>query len=71
MFTQKNVPPGDTASFNFTTSAGPGVMIYTRRNRTISLGVRYWHLSNGRLGNTNPSFNTAQVTIGFHWLKSR
>jgi hypothetical protein len=71
MFTPKNVPPGDTSSFNFTTSLGPGMMIYTKRNRAISVAVRFWHLSNADMGNTNPSYNTIQFLMGFHWLKSK
>jgi len=70
MFTQKNVPPGRTASFNFTTSLGPGLMIYTKPNQAISVGVRAWHLSNAHTGYTNPSFNTLELVIGYHWLRS-
>jgi Lipid A 3-O-deacylase (PagL) len=69
MFTRTDVPPGRTASFNFTTSVGPGLMIHVRQNKAISLGVRLWHLSNAGTGYTNPSFNTVQIVIGYHWLK--
>jgi hypothetical protein len=70
MFTPSNVPPGRTASFNFTTSIGPGVMIRMHHNQALSVGVRLWHLSNAGTGHTNPSFNTVQVVIGYHWLKN-
>jgi hypothetical protein len=71
MFTQKNVPRGDTSSFNFTVGIGPGVMIATGKNQALSIALRYWHLSNANLGNENPSFNTVQIEVGYHWLKAR
>ena len=71
VFTTENVPPGRTQNFNFTTGLGPGVMIHTRQNQAISVGVRFWHLSNAGLGYDNPSFNTIQVVLGYHWFKSR
>jgi hypothetical protein len=71
MFTQKNVPPGNTENFNFTLSAGPGVMIPVRNHQVLSIGLRYWHLSNGGIGYNNPAFNTVQVVIGYHWLEGQ
>jgi hypothetical protein len=70
MFTSRDVPLGHTASFNFTTSIGPGVMIRMHGNQALSVGIRLWHLSNAGTGHTNPSFNTVQVVIGYHWLKN-
>ncbi len=71
MFTQKNVPPGNTDTFNFTASGGSGVMIALGGNRALSLALRYWHLSNASLGNSNPAFNTVQFVVGFHWMTGR
>lgn len=71
MFTQKNVPPGDTSNFNFTVAAGPGVMIALPHNEALSIALRYWHLSNANLANSNPQFNTIQIVVGYHWLKAR
>jgi hypothetical protein len=71
MFTQKNVPPGNTETFNFTAAVGPGMMIAVRDNQALSVAVRYWHLSNGGLGYNNPAFNTVQIVIGYHWLTGR
>jgi hypothetical protein len=71
MFTQKNVPPGNTEDFNFTCSGGSGVMIGLGSNRALSVGLRFWHLSNASLGNSNPAFNTVQFVIGYHWLTAR
>jgi hypothetical protein len=71
MFTESNVPPGRTSTFNFTISGGPGVMIALSRTQALSVAVRYWHLSNANLGHSNPAFNTVQVEIGYHWMKQR
>lgn len=68
MFTQKDVPPGRTDNFNFTLAAGPGIMIALARNQALSVGLRYWHLSNAYLGHDNPSFNTMQFVVGYYWL---
>jgi len=71
MFTQKDVPPVNTSTFNFTAALGPGVMIRVRRNQALSLALRWFHLSNAGLGYNNPSFNTVQLVVGYHWLTFR
>jgi hypothetical protein len=68
MFTEKNVPAGRTDVFNFTASFGPGVMFAVNRTQALSVGLRYWHLSNANLGYANPAFNTVQLVVGYHWL---
>ena len=71
IFTQKNVPPGRTESFNFTAALGPGVTMPVTSTSALSFAVRAWHLSNGGLGYYNPSFNTVQFAVGYHWLTRR
>jgi hypothetical protein len=71
MFTQKNVPPGRTSSFNFTIDVGPGVMIALPRNQALSVRLQYWHLSNADMGHANPQFNTIELVVGYHWLKAK
>jgi hypothetical protein len=68
IFTEKNVPAGRTDVFNFTASFGPGVMIALTPTQALSVGLRYWHLSNANLGYNNPAFNTVQLVVGYHWL---
>ncbi|HEY7391239.1 MAG TPA: acyloxyacyl hydrolase [Bryobacteraceae bacterium] len=68
MFTQKNVPPGRTDTFNFTISTGPGVMIALKPKQALSVSLDYWHLSNASLGHDNPAFNTIELVVGYHWL---
>lgn len=71
MITQKNVPRGDTSAFNFTAALGPGVMIALTPTQAMSVALRMWHLSNAYLGDFNPSFNTIELEIGYHWLIGR
>jgi lipid A 3-O-deacylase len=68
MFTPRNVPPGDTSSFNFTAAAGSGVMVALTPTQALSFAVRFWHLSNAYIGNSNPAFNTVQFVVGYNWL---
>lgn len=71
MVTQKNVPRGDTSAFNFTAALGPGAMIALTPTQALSVAIRAWHLSNAYIGDSNPSFNTIEFEVGYHWLTSR
>jgi hypothetical protein len=71
IFTQNNVPPGNTSTFNFTAAFGPGVTIAVSHTQAVSVAIRYWHLSNGGIGYFNPSFNTIEFEVGYHWLTNR
>jgi len=71
MFTDKNVPAGPTSSFNFTAAFGPGATIALSRTQALTVALRFWHLSNAYIGATNPSFNTVQFQVGYHWLTRR
>jgi Lipid A 3-O-deacylase (PagL) len=71
MFSQKNVPAGNTSTFNFTAALGPGVMWAVNHTQAVSVAIRFWHLSNGYIGESNPSFNTVEFVVGYHWLTSR
>lgn len=70
MFTQQNVPPGNTDTFNFTAAGGSGMMIALTQRQVLSVALRFWHLSNADLGTINPGFNTIQLVVGYHWLIS-
>jgi len=71
VITTQDVPLGKSSSFNFTASFGPGVVLYRSPRRAVSLALCYWHLSNAGTGHLNPTFNTVQFTLGYHWLKPR
>ena len=69
VFTNANLPPGNTSSFNFTPKGGGGVYVRTRPRQYLDLGLRWSHISNANLGVDNYEFNGIQFTIAYHWLK--
>lgn len=70
IFTNKDFPPGDTASINFNSGAGVGINIFTRARRAVAFDVRALHISNASIGNHNPGVNASlQFTIGYTWWK--
>lgn len=72
IFTNKNFPPGDTASINFNSGAGMGLRVFTRMSRSIDFDVRALHISNASIGNHNPGVNASlQFTIGYTWWKNK
>jgi hypothetical protein len=69
VFTNANLPPENTSSFNFTPKGGGGIYLRTRRKQCLDVGLRWSHISNANLGVQNPEFNGIQLTIAYHWLK--
>lgn len=61
--------PQFTYKFNFTPHFVVGTHYLTRKNRSISLDVKYLHVSNAGLTLLNPGINTVQVAIGYHWFR--
>src|SRR5581483_3155210 len=69
LFTNANLPAGDTSDFNFTARAGGGIHIFTHQHRSVDVGCQWLHVSNANLGKRNPEFNGVQVSLGYHWFK--
>lgn len=69
LWTNGNLPAGDTSNFNFTARGGGGIQIFARNKRALDVGFRWWHISNANLGAKNPEFNGVQVSLGYHWFK--
>lgn len=69
IFTNANLPPENTSSFNFTPKGGGGIYLRTRQRQALDIGVRWSHISNANLGVQNPEFNGVQVSIAYHWFK--
>lgn len=61
--------PQFTYKFNFTPQFVVGTHYLTSKNRSISLGVKYLHVSNAGLSTLNPGINTVQVVLGYHWFR--
>jgi len=67
----RNVPPGNTSSLNFTVSASAGMNLWTHARQSFGVSAGYWHLSNARMGDSNPSLNTMQFGIEYRWCKPK
>lgn len=68
--TNKNFPPGDTNTLNFTPGFGFGAHFFTKPRQAITADVRAIHISNATLGNHNPGVNASlQMSIGYTWFK--
>jgi hypothetical protein len=69
LFTNSNLPPGNTSSFNFTARAGSGIEVPTKKHQSLDIACRWAHISNANLGVRNTEFNGIQVSIGYRWFK--
>lgn len=69
LWTNGNLPAGETSAFNFTARGGGGIEIFAANKRSVDVGFRWWHISNANLGAKNPEFNGFQVSLGYHWFK--
>jgi len=58
MFMGKPFPDVRGKKMNFTLSAGAGLEIMLSRSVSLSLGIKYHHLSNGSRGQINPGVDT-------------
>jgi hypothetical protein len=67
LWTNSNLPAGNTSTFNFTARGGGGIKIFTERRQFLEIGCHWWHISNANLGVRNPEFNGIQVSLGYHW----
>ena len=65
----RDVPPGDTSSFNFTLTANGGFTILNRPGHALTASVGYWHFSNADMGATNPSLNAFTFGVEYHWFR--
>jgi len=69
VFTNTNIPAGDTSNFNFTARLGGGIQIRSGSREALDLSCRWLHVSNANLGRRNPQFNGIQLSIGYHWYR--
>jgi len=65
------VPDPRGIRFNFSADIGGGVAVRLAPGRRLRVGFALHHLSNGGIGQANPSFNGFSVTIGLEGLLSR
>jgi Lipid A 3-O-deacylase (PagL) len=65
-FWVRQVPVPGSSNFNFMFSAGPGVQIFTGDARSITLGYRFYHISNADTGDPfNPGIDANFFYAGY------
>jgi len=63
--------PEQSTPFNFVLETGPGVHYFLTRTMTVSVGVRYHHISNGDIGQRNTGLNAVLPYAGVSWFLPR
>lgn len=70
VFSNKDLPPGDTANVNFTSGAAFGFHRLVHSGSAWTFQGKVYHLSNASLGPHNPGVNAAiQFKVGYTWFK--
>ncbi len=70
VFSTTDLPPGDTASVNFTPGASIGFHRFVHDRSAWTFEGKLYHLSNASLGPHNPGVNAAvQFKVGYTWFK--
>jgi len=68
LFSNRNLPPGDTSQINFTSGAEIGAQIFGKGKNSWDVMVKAYHLSNASIGNHNPGLNAnLQFMLGYTW----
>lgn len=70
LYASKPVPVPYSKRFNFTGDFGGGLMYMLSEKRAVSLGYKYFHISNGNIGGkiNNPGFNANVFYINYSFL---
>jgi lipid A 3-O-deacylase len=68
LFSNHNLPPGDTSQINFTSGPEIGAQIFGNGRNSWDISVKAYHLSNASIGNHNPGLNAnLQFMLGYTW----
>lgn len=73
LLTNKAVPVPRSQPFNLTGDFGGGLFYFTSRKRAVSVGYRYFHISNGNVGGkiNNPGYNANIFSISYSLFYDR
>lgn len=70
VFSNGDLPQGDTANVNFTSGAAFGFHRFSKPGGAWTFQGKVYHLSNASLGPHNPGINAAvEFKIGYTWLR--
>lgn len=65
LYFKEDVPVAGAARFNFTFDFGGGLQIINSNRRSLSIGYKYQHISNGDRSSINPGVDVQMVYVGF------
>ena len=68
LFTNKPLPTPDSTYYNFTGYFGGGALYHVTRKQGISVGYRYYHLSNFNTSDPNYGVNANTFSIGYSFF---
>lgn len=68
IFFNDDLPLPNASAFNFAGDFGGGLQYQIRRNKAISFGYKYFHISNISLGETNPGYNANVFYVGYSFF---
>lgn len=68
IFSRKPIPVPDGLTYNFSGDFGGGVMYNLTHRRTVTLGYRYFHISNMNIGEINPGYNANMFYVGYSFF---
>ena len=71
LYFAEQVPIVGSSQFNFTFSVGAGLQFFLRPNRTLSVGLRYHHLSNAETAPLNPGIDSKVFYAGISVLRRK
>ena len=63
-----DLPLPNASAFNFAGDFGGGLQYQIKRNKAISFGYKYFHISNISLGETNPGYNANVFYVGYSFF---
>ncbi len=62
------VPVPDSSRFNFTPELGLGVQLFVAPKRAITIGYKYFHISNAGTARRNPGLDSNVIYAGFSFF---
>ena len=70
LITNKPIPVPRSRTLNFTGDFGGGLQYHLSRERAVSIGYRYFHISNGNIGGkiNNPGYNANIFYINYSFF---
>ncbi|HEY7165626.1 MAG TPA: acyloxyacyl hydrolase, partial [Candidatus Binatia bacterium] len=63
-----DVPVPDSSRFNFTPEVGVGVQFFLTPKQAVTVGYKYFHISNAGTGDRNPGLDNNVIYAGYSFF---